>query len=169
MRSEVVRFPQPRDLWRGGAFSNRRDGGRREGAPLSAPSLSSPEETVAQRPPESPGLSRSPLDHPIPPLRDRSGTPDNGEGANPLPPGPRMRKFPCKCQADHRHRASHGGDKCKFLWRRRGCTQDRDTTEVWRKSLPRTLPRSGVSPGVQTWIIKRAFQSQLLWSRSLYE
>lgn len=81
----------------------------------------------------------------------------NGEGANPLPLGPRMRKFPCKCQADHRHRASCGGDKCKFLWRRRDSSQGRELDRGLEKEPPTHSPRSGVSPGVQSWVTKRAF------------
>lgn len=134
-----MRFPQPRDLGRGGHFPTARMGGGEEGISLR------PRDTTAQRPSESPGLSRSPLGHRILLLRDRPEPQGNEEGANPLPPGPRMRKFPCKCQADHRHRASHQGDKCKFLWRG-GAAAAAAGTQRSGESLPHTLPRSGVSP-----------------------
>lgn len=135
-----MRFPQPRDLGRGGHFPTAKMGGGEEGISLQTRDDHSSKTFRVSWP------IQEPSGHPIPLLRDRPEPQGNEEGSGPLPPGPRMRKFPCKCQADHRHRASHQGDECKFLWRGRGSSSGCRDTEVWRKSLPHTLPRSGVSP-----------------------
>lgn len=127
-----MRFPQPRDLGRG-AFSNRKEGGKEGGDPSVSPISLQPREDHSS---ETSRVPWTPLGHPIPPLKDRLQCQGNEEGSSPLPPGSRMRKFPCKCQADHRHRASHQGDKCKFLWRRRGSSQGPDTDRGFEKELP---------------------------------
>lgn len=56
-----------------------------------------------------------------------------------------MRKFPCKYQADHKQRASHWQDKCKFPLRRRGSYSGKEHKGRYGESLPHKIPGSGVS------------------------
>lgn len=136
-----MRFPQPRDLRRGGHFPTARMGERGHLTPAQRrPQLRELQSSLA-----CPGTHWATSSH-------YSGT-DQGpramrRGSNPLPPGLRMRKFPCKCQADHRHRASHQGDKCKFLWRGKGSSQGRDTDRGLEKEPPTHTSRVRGEPRV---------------------